>query len=199
MYKVFFDENLIELTNDNTPWMGYQTEKFSTLDLQFFLSELKSSHETKIQVICENLSNDWHRFIQNFEVRKAAGGVVVNSNEEMLWIFRNNVWDLPKGHIENEETKEIAAIREVEEECGAKELYIKEELETTYHVFQLKDKNILKITYWFLMGTDLKEQKMTPQIEEGITKVVFKSLEESKKSMQMSYKNIQLLLANVLM
>ena len=61
-----------------------------------------------------------------------------------------------------------AALREVEEETGLKELQIKEPLISTYHTYRLKGKKILKKTRWFEMyykGSD------SPVLEsaEGIT------------------------------
>lgn len=153
MYKVFFNENLIVFTEKPTIMQGFHTEKFIDFNSQFFLKGTIYGPMAKIQVICDNLENDWKRFLLNFKVRKAAGGVVENEYNELLWIYRFDKWDLPKGHIEAGESKEIAAIREVEEECGISQLNIKKELETTYHIFKHKEKWVLKISYWFLMST----------------------------------------------
>ena len=43
-------------------------------------------------------------------VVKAAGGLVYNHKKEILFIYRNSKWDLPKGGIEKGETKEEAAM-----------------------------------------------------------------------------------------
>ncbi len=43
----------------------------------------------------------------------AAGGIVVNPNKEILWIFRRGFWDLPKGKLDPNESIEACAIREV--------------------------------------------------------------------------------------
>ena len=49
-----------------------------------------------------------------------------NFKNEILLIFRNGVWDLPKGgKIEYNESYEDAALREVSEETGVKNLYLK--------------------------------------------------------------------------
>lgn len=197
MYKVFFNENLVVFTEENTILQGFHTEKFTTLDLQFFIDELYLSHGAKIQVICENLANDWSRFTQKFQVRSAAGGVVKNEENEILWIRRFDKWDLPKGHIEKGETKQVSATREVEEECNVFGLEIDEELETTYHVFKHKGIDVLKISYWFLMRVQGK-QELVPQLEEGITEVCFKNRVESLNCLSNTYGNIKLLLKDVL-
>lgn len=57
-------------------------------------------------------------------VNKAGGGLVYNKNGEVLFIFRNGKWDLPKGGSDKGEDIEDTAIREVEEETGVKGLSI---------------------------------------------------------------------------
>ena len=65
---------------------------------------------------------------------EAAGGLVFNKeNGEILMIFRNGKWDLPKGKLEEGENKKQCAIREVEEECSIVGLDITEKLIETYH------------------------------------------------------------------
>ena len=54
----------------------------------------------------------------------AAGGIVINRFNEVLLIYRRTMWDLPKGHIEKNETPETCALREVSEETGLKKLQI---------------------------------------------------------------------------
>ncbi len=97
---------------------------------------------------------------------EAAGGLVKNSSGEYLFIYRRGKWDLPKGKADRDETAEETALREVEEECGLKDLKIIKELPATYHSFPEKGKNILKHTNWFLMKT--KKPEVTLQTEEDI-------------------------------
>lgn len=50
---------------------------------------------------------------------KSAGGVVVNQKGEILVVNQDKTsWSLPKGHIDNNESAEVAARREIYEECG---------------------------------------------------------------------------------
>ena len=123
-------------------------------------------------------------------VISAAGGLVVNPKKEILFIFRNGVWDLPKGWIEKGETIESAATREVEEECGVFNLKIIKSLVTTYHIYYQEGMN-LKKTYWFLMSSD-SNKELVPQIEEGITEVVFKNERDTEEALKNSYGNIKL-------
>ena len=116
----------------------------------------------------------------------------MNLKNEVLFIYRFDKWDLPKGKLEKDESIEDCAIREVEEECGVTNLNIKEPLETTYHIFERKNKTILKITYWFLMKTDFSGV-LIPQAEEAIKEAVFKNEFDTKIALQNTYENIKLL------
>ena len=56
----------------------------------------------------------------------AAGGLVTNAQGEILWIFRRGFWDLPKGKLDDGETIQSCAIREVEEETGIQNIKLHE-------------------------------------------------------------------------
>jgi len=103
-----------------------------------------------------------------FRIIKAAGGLVKNQQGEILFILRNGIWDLPKGKLERGETYQEGALREVSEECGIRGLFNAQRLTTTFHVYRLNGKPVLKKTIWFNMeinGTaDTK-----PLTIEGIT------------------------------
>ena len=92
------------------------------------------------------------------------------TKNEVLFIFRNNTWDLPKGKVEKGEGLAAAAIREVEEECGLNGPTITNELVSTYHTYETNGKKFLKRTCWYTMKYE-KNHVLIPQIEEGITKV----------------------------
>ena len=104
-----------------------------------------------------------------FRQAPAAGGVVVIDNQ-FVAIERHGIPDLPKGHIEKGETPEVAAIREVEEETGIKDLEIIKELPSTWHCYLLDNQWTVKKTSWYLMRTK-SGMKNIPQTEEGISKV----------------------------
>ena len=120
---------------------------------------------------------------------EAAGGLVFNKDGDILMIFRNGKWDLPKGKLEEGENKKQCAIREVEEECGIVGLDIIEKLLETYHTYNLSGKRILKRTYWYKMKTD-SDGELVPQIEEGITKVSWVEKDQIAEKMRNSYGNI---------
>ena len=61
-------------------------------------------------------------FFKKFTLVKAAGGFVLNENNEVLMMFRRGKWDLPKGKMDKKETFEECAVRETEEETGLKNI-----------------------------------------------------------------------------
>lgn len=104
-----------------------------------------------------------------FRQAPAAGGLVIFNNS-ILAIERNGRPDLPKGHIEKNESPELAAIREVNEETSINNLKIIKQLPSTYHCYLLNDQWTMKKTSWFLMTSD-DEFRPKPQTEEGISNV----------------------------
>jgi len=103
-----------------------------------------------------------------------AGGIVVNPNKEILWIFRRGIWDLPKGKLDPNETIEACAIREVMEETGINNLVLGELILTTTHCYHDKYLNtkVEKTTYWYKMSTD-RLQDGIPQTEEDIEAIAW--------------------------
>ena len=121
----------------------------------------------------------------------AGGGKAYNAKNEILFIYRNDKWDLPKGRVEKGEKIKETAVREVQEECGISNVIVHEFLITTHHIFYYNEKIKLKETHWFHMKLNNREI-LTPQLEEGITDAVFKNKEDSVRALQNSYKNINL-------
>ena len=140
-------------------------------------------------------SYNWDRFCSKYTLVDAAGGVVYNQKDQLLMIFRNEKWDLPKGKIEINESKEEAACREVSEECGVQDLIIVKELIPTYHIYSFNDVEVLKRTYWYRMRTSF-QGTLSPQIEEGITKVCWLDHNSVFDKMSNMYGNIKDLLLN---
>lgn len=107
--------------------------------------------------------------LKQYEKIVAAGGVVLNENDEILMIFRRGKWDLPKGKQEDNEPVELCAERETKEETGLTELTLIRPLKKTYHTYVEKKLLILKETHWFLFTTP-GTPALTPQVEEDIFK-----------------------------
>jgi 8-oxo-dGTP pyrophosphatase MutT (NUDIX family) len=109
----------------------------------------------------------------------AAGGLVQNPSKEVLLIFRRGFWDLPKGKLDEGETIEACAIREVEEETGLKQLILKHFITITTHEYFDKYlvKEVIKESHWYAM-TIHDYQTGVPQTEEDITDMKWVSLKD---------------------
>jgi len=191
MYKVFVNDKPIIFTSSLKKEKDFPVYLFRETVIDEILYKLKNESIKGVILYCADIENGWNQFTQKFPPIPAAGGLVLNKHHEILFIYRGNKWDLPKGHIEKGESKEIAAVREVEEECGIHQLKIIHFLITTYHLFFKDDKYQLKQTHWFLMRT-LSDETPNPQLEEGITEAKFVSEKDLAPVFKNSYANIQL-------
>ncbi len=175
MYTIFINDKPFIITEDQ----DYLIHDFS---YQHFYNEdsatvQKLSREfvsnTKNRGLILHTSNSlkaFEIFCRDYEVLEAAGGIVENELNQLLVIFRKGKWDLPKGKIEAEETETIAAKREVIEECGVTNVVVKKKLTTSYHTYYMGNKNVLKISHWYMMFCPSTD-KLKPQTEEDITEI----------------------------
>ena len=122
----------------------------------------------------------------------AAGGVVVNPNKEILWIFRRGFWDLPKGKLDPNETIEACAIREVMEETGISHLVLGKRISTTTHQYYdtYLNKEVEKTTYWYAMTTD-RLQDGKPQSEEDIEAIAWVKKTDMAPYLEKTYDTIK--------
>ncbi|WP_026776945.1 NUDIX hydrolase [Polaribacter sp. Hel_I_88] len=190
MYKVFINDKPIIVTSSSKKENNFPVYLFKDIAFDEIVYKLQNENIKGINLYSVDLENDWNSFLKNLKVVPAAGGLVLNDEKEVLFIYRNNIWDLPKGRIEKGETIETAAIREVEEECGICNVSIEKKLLITYHIY-FQNGIRLKETHWFLMISDFKGD-LKPQLEEGITDVVFKNEHQTKEALQNTYANIKL-------
>jgi len=137
----------------------------------------------------EIITENWESFCANHMLIEAAGGLVYNDKNQLLMIFRNGRWDLPKGKLEVGENIEQCAMREVEEECGVSGLIITQQLQETYHTYEINGQKILKRTYWFEMKSSFKGN-LTPQNKEGITVAVWVDEQDIAEKLENSFGNI---------
>lgn len=111
-------------------------------------------------------------FFKHFNLIKAAGGLVKNTDGEILLIFRRGKWDLPKGKLDQGETISECAKREVQEETGLQQLEVGKLIQITYHTYVQFGKHNLKESHWYAMNA-LGTEKLIPQAEEDITQIIW--------------------------
>jgi 8-oxo-dGTP pyrophosphatase MutT (NUDIX family) len=119
----------------------------------------------------------------------AAGGIVQNEEGKILFQYRRGKWDLPKGKLEEGETIEECAVREVEEETGLKNIQLGELIGTTNHSYVERGKEIDKETHWFAMKIE-GEQNLVPQLEEDILELKWVSEHELSPYLADTFPNI---------
>ncbi|MDR2122228.1 MAG: NUDIX domain-containing protein [Flavobacteriaceae bacterium] len=144
----------------------------------------------KVHVYSSDIKEVWKKFQKLVTPVYAAGGIVKNKDGKYLFIKRNGVWDLPKGHVEEKETFEETAVREVEEECSVQGIKLKKPLSTTYHVYLDEQGYRLKVVKWFKMGYSGDENPQ-PQTEENIELAGWFSEDEIPELMENTYENIR--------
>lgn len=192
MYKVFVNDKPIILTTQVEKENKFKNYLLKSVNLKKVLRELNTTNIKEVRIIHHNEKKLLKKFLKKLPNVIAGGGKVVNKKGEVLFIFRNGKWDLPKGKTEKKEPIEDSAIREVEEETGVTGLKITKPLENTYHIFKRNGRYRIKITYWYEMYTEF-EGEFKPEENEGITKVAWLNQKQIKKAMKNSYANIRAL------
>jgi len=196
MYVIFYNNKPIYLSDSKSNCANLKSFDFKSVAIFDLLNQLKKDHFKGFCLIDDNIDALFQNLIKNFEVIEAAGGLVFNDAKELLFIFRNGVWDLPKGKVDKGESVSQAALREVTEECGVIDLKLESFFDKTYHIYEFNNRYIFKITHWFKMTT-IKKITLVPQLEEGITKAVFLNNEAQKEAFKNTYPNIKLLVENL--
>ncbi len=147
-----------------------------------------------LYIITEDKKAAKEKIINMYTLIEAAGGVVLNKEREVLWIYRLGKWDLPKGKLEKGEKFTIAAVREVEEECNVKSK-LSEKICTTYHTYTHKNQLVLKKTKWYLMH-EVGQSELKAQSEENIEKVEWQPIQQMNKSLTNTYSSIRYVIQN---
>lgn len=192
MYKVFVNDKPLFLTNEIAKETDFQLFLLESIDIEQLIIKMFQNKIQKASLYYPDEKAILKKMKEKIPVCKAGGGLVYNTKGEVLFIFRNGKWDLPKGGIEKGEEIEDTAMREVEEETGVGKLKISRKLQKTYHVFKRNGKYKLKVTHWFEMHTKF-DGKTQPQQKEGIEKAVWLKPDEVKEALKNSFENIKLL------
>lgn len=192
MHQIFVNDKPIILTTKVEKEEGFKNYLLSTVNIGKVIKSLNTTSLKSVRLIGDNEEKLIKNFLKLLPNVVAGGGKVYNEEDKILFIYRNDKWDLPKGKIEGKETIRATAVREVEEETSVSGLRITKPLTTTYHIFKRNGKHKIKITYWFEMKTTFNG-KLYPQEKEGITKVAWLSQIESNAALINSYANIRTL------
>ena len=192
MYKVFVNELPLILTNKLSDTANGDYFLLNSAAIQDAIDALSKKKLKEAYIYHPNHEEILKKFTNKIPLVVAAGGVVTNKKGKVLFIFRNNKWDLPKGKLDKGETIEECALREVEEETGVKGLKIENVLQTTYHVFKRNGTYKLKEVHWYAMKTSYSG-KLKGQESEGIEKVKWKGPKKIEEALQNSYRNIKIL------
>lgn len=194
MYKIFQENKALvfpkiegdSLKFDATP---QESDRYDAELLCDFLPEWLDDHDpgdTFIHEVGENAVVQALK--ETFKMAPAAGGIIMKDGK-FVSIVRKGIPDLPKGHVEQGETPEEAALREVEEETGIGNLKIVKALPTTWHCYLEHEEWTLKPTYWYLMST-IEDIQPKPQTEEGITEIKLIGNEEIEDFLKNTFRSI---------
>ncbi|WP_347838851.1 NUDIX domain-containing protein [uncultured Draconibacterium sp.] len=200
-YKVFFNEKRITFVPGANITLSKPSSKLIAKCHENSISDWLQQFETGEQeeTVVEHLKAQelFQDFRSSFLQINAAGGVV-RRGEELLFIFRNGKWDLPKGKIDKGESCETAALREVEEECGISGHSIIKQLPSTYHIYQspykaTRGRWVFKETFWYEMDYRGQDDGI-PQLDENITKLRWFRPAELDLVLENTYENLKALI-----
>lgn len=193
MFKVFVGDKPIVLTSVVEKETDFKNYLIDTVNIGKVIKELNKTSVNEVRLIHKNEDKLLKKFLKKLPNVIAGGGKVFNNKNEILFIYRNDKWDLPKGKTEGQETIEETAIREVTEETGVAGLKIIKPIETTYHIFKRNGRHKIKVTYWFEMRTNY-EGDLLAQENEGITNVEWLDEKQISEALKNSYANIKILI-----
>lgn len=198
MISIHFDKTVFYIANTMAPELSAQKGKpgFEIIEnpdaetVKNFAEKVKCKSVTGGAIIHADINAALEMFKQHFETIQAAGGIVLNDQKELLFIFRRGKWDLPKGKADEGETPEATAEREIKEETNIGPLKLKYKVGETYHIYLQDGKTILKTSIWFHFTTTGRG-KPRGQEDEDITEVKWVPTVDIKQPMQNTYETIR--------
>ena len=159
------------MLTDSAPknFQDYEKIEAEVFDLKIIYTWVLAHNNKFFYVASDSPKTILKEATKSVPLIEAAGGLVENENNELLFIYRNDKWDIPKGKVEKRERIKATAVREVEEECGIKVGELGDKICNTYHSYINKGEVVIKKTHWYDMSCK-GQPKLKPQKEEGISK-----------------------------
>lgn len=184
MYKVFLYNKPIILAQNqkiiNKQYSAYTFKADTFHDVSHYYFRLEQDRSIPcLALYSEDFEQLTDHFFSLFEYVLAAGGIVKSRLKTYLFIFRHGKWDLPKGKVKKNEEIPLAAVREVEEETGISGPEILRDLPSTFHIYRIKSRRLIKRTCWYEMIVN-EEQPLTPQTKEEITQARWMNRHEAE-------------------
>ncbi|MDB4604923.1 NUDIX domain-containing protein [bacterium] len=101
-------------------------------------------------------------FLQR-SMETSCGVVLVNYGTVLLLQYPQGHWDLPKGHVESDDSdRHSTMLRELEEETGIADVALLDGFEErTEYSFRHKGKRKEKQVYWYIAETDVIEVQLS--------------------------------------
>lgn len=202
-YKVYFGERSISFINAEGGCAAVRDDGsvFSSEEaggdewLQDLAAKFDSAaDEPHITVRCTDTGAVFDLFKKGLKVEVAAGGAVFRKpllgRNRLLLYFRRGFWDMPKGHLEEGETLEQCAVREVQEETGLNHLVTGEKICVTFHTYHMKGNFVLKESHWYRMTSTVREP-LKVQTDEDIVKGRWCSPRRARRLLRHAYPSIR--------
>ena len=185
--KIYFLDKLLILTDSAVEIDDYYRMPSSELSRANVLKIFETANTIVVQ---DSMIEAYvEQFVSEFKYVEAAGGLVENERGETLMIYCYRHWDLPKGHIDEGESAEVCAVREVAEETGVEGAKIVRFLCNTLHAYGVYGVWELKQTSWYLCSAENCPTK--PQKEEDIAVAKWCSAEELEENLRHTYPTIR--------
>lgn len=202
--KIYFNDKPLYLCDDIdqeiAPYVHHDDavfiDEFSTPAIKSMIHEMKLEKIHAGILYHTNLDELKKAVFKKFKMIYAGGGLVLNPSKAILFIFRKGKWDLPKGKLDEGESLDQCALREVKEETGLQHLRLIEPLLVTYHTYDEDGKHILKETHWYLMHAG-RDQQLKPQEDEQITAIEWVSQKQLDQYMNNTFPLIKDVIQNM--
>lgn len=172
----------------------YNRDNSDLSDIPSILDSFES--DGRLYLVSADVEKMYRDFCFCFTEINAGGGLVSNSRGEFLFIYRDEIWDLPKGKQEPGEDIKATALREVGEECGIVNLSLGQLICITHHTYHRDGLFMLKHTHWFHMKENATEA-LHPQTEEHISNARWVSHDGVAEYLKDTYPSIKEVVAHI--